>query len=266
MNNAQPVGSLLRGWRRRRRLSPLALAVDAEISQRHLSFIESGRARPSRQMLLHLAERLDLPLRERNQLLLSAGFAPVFQEGPLDSHELAEVRRAVDLVLSGHLPYPALAVDRGWRMVAANDAVAPLLGDAASSLLQPPVNVLRLSLHPQGLAPRIVNLGEWREHLLARLQRQVEATADRDLAALLKELKAYPAPPAPVTSEPAQHVVPLRLSTPAGTLSFISTTLVFGTPLSVTAAELAIESFFPADAKTADILQAASAGAPVAPA
>jgi transcriptional regulator with XRE-family HTH domain len=259
---ARPVGHLLREWRQRRRYSQLALASDARISPRHLSFIESGRARPSRQMLLHLAERLDLPLRERNRLLLSAGFAPVFQESPLDSAGLEAVRRAVDAVLSGLRPCPALAVDRGWNLVAANDAVAPLLEGADPALLQPPVNVLRLSLHPAGLAPRIVNLAHWRAHILARLQRQVESTADPALAQLLEELRCYPSPePGRDAAEPAlEHVVPLKLRTAHGVLAFISTTMVFGTPLNVTAAELAIESFFPADAVTAGLMQRAAGG------
>lgn len=252
----RPVGHLLREWRQRRRYSQLALASDARISPRHLSFIESGRARPSRQMLLHLAERLDVPLRDRNLLLLSAGFAPAFKETPLASAELGSVRRAIDLVLAGMRPFPTLAVDRAWNLVAANDAVPPLLAGVAAALLQPPVNVLRLSLHPDGLAPRIVNFPQWRAHLLARLRRQVEATADAVLRDLLAELLRYPAPgAAQAQDEPgAEHVVPLRLDTPRGTLSFISTTMVFGTPLDVTAAELAIESFFPADDATARLL------------
>jgi transcriptional regulator with XRE-family HTH domain len=253
----RPVGHLLREWRQRRRYSQLALACDAQISPRHLSFIESGRSRPSRQMLLHLAERLDLPLRDRNLLLVAAGFAPVFKESSLDHPDLASVRRAIDLVLSGHRPFPALAIDRRWNLVAANDAVAPLIAGAAQPLLQPPMNVLRLSLHPDGLAPRIVNFPQWRAHLLARLRRQVELSADPALTDLLDELQRYPAPAeARAAPElPAEHVVPLRLRTADGTLAFISTTMVFGTPLDVVSSELAIESFFPADPQTAEALQ-----------
>ena len=209
-------------------------------------------------MILHLAERLEIPLRERNALLVAAGYAPVFPERPLADPALAAARRAVELVLSGHEPYPALAVDRHWTLVAANRAVTPLLGDAEPSLLQPPVNVLRLSLHPSGLAPRIVNLRQWRAHLLARLQHQTEVTADARLAELLRELRGYPVPDGAeedsTEEEYAGIVVPLQLVTDAGTLAFFSTTTVFGTPVDITLSELAIESFFPADADTTAVL------------
>lgn len=175
---AQPVGRLLKEWRMRRRLSQLELALEAETSPRHLSFIETGRSTPSREMLLRLAERLDVPLRERNTLLVAAGYAPRFPERRLDDDELAAAQRVVELVLKGHEPFPALAVDRHWNLVARNDAVPPLLVGVDPALLEPPVNVLKLSLHPNGLAPRIVNLAEWREHLLDRLRKQIEATAD----------------------------------------------------------------------------------------
>src|SRR5215216_351905 len=194
------VGPLLRDWRHRRRLSQLDLAVEAGVSTRHLSFIETGRARPSADMVLHLAERLEVPLRERNALLLAAGHAPVFGQHELDSPELEPVRAALDGVLAAHEPFPALAVDRHWGMVASNRAVAPLIAGADPALLAPPVNVLRLSLHPDGLAPRIVNLSEWRGHLLGRLAREVAATGDPALAALHDELAALPGPlpkPAP---------------------------------------------------------------------
>src|SRR5262245_9394121 len=173
-----PVGNLLREWRQRRRMSQLALACDAEISTRHLSFIETGRAPPSRELLLHLAERLEVPLRERNVLLTAGGFAPVFEARPLDDPSLGAARQAVDFVLAAHEPFPALAIDAHWRLLAANKAVTPLLAGVAPKLLEPPANVLRVSLHPDGLAPRIANLAEWRTHLLVRLQRQIEATAD----------------------------------------------------------------------------------------
>lgn len=256
----KPIGDLIREWRQRRRYSQLALAFDAEISPKHLSFIESGRAQPSRDMLMHLAERLEVPLRERNRLLLSAGFAPVFKERSIEHPDLASVRQAIDLVLAGHEPYPALAVDRHWTLVAANKGVAPLLAGAAPSLLQPPANVLRLSLHPDGLAPRIGNLAQWREQLFARLRRQIELSADAALVDLLEELRTYPVP---IHSDgrfdkedgKMDIVVPLRLMTEHGTLSFISTTMVFGTPIDVTSSELAIESFFPADAGTANALR-----------
>ena len=190
----RPVGDLLREWRQRRRLSQLDLALDAEISTRHLSFLETGRAQPSREMVLRLADQLEVPLRERNALLTAAGFAAIYPERSLDDPALSAARRAVDLILAGHAPYPALAVDRRWTLVAANDAVAPLLAGAAPALLAGPVNVLRLTLHPDGLAPRIANYHEWREHLLERLRSQIEASADAELTALRDELAAYPAP------------------------------------------------------------------------
>jgi transcriptional regulator with XRE-family HTH domain len=254
----QPVGELIRDWRQRRRLSQLDLALEAEISTRHLSFVETGRAIPSRDMILTLAERLDVPLRERNVLLVAAGYAPVFSERPLDDPALSAARKAVDLVLKGHEPYPALAIDRHWTMVAANKAVAPLLAGVAPALLQPPVNVLRLSLHPDGLAPRIANLAEWREHLIARLRREIELTADAALSALLDELTLYPAPPGQRRAEQGEYagvVVPFRLATEEGILSFFSTTTVFGTPVDVTLSEIALECFYPADEATAAALR-----------
>src|SRR5512146_1621612 len=184
------LGDLLREWRRRRNLSQLALALESDISQRHISFVESGRARPSRELVLRLAERLEVPQRERNRLLLAAGYAPVYQERPLADPALAAARQAVERVLAGHEPYPALAVDRHWTLVAANRALAPLLAGIAPELLAPPVNVLRLSLHPDGLAPRIVNFGQWRAHLHERVHQQVAASGDPTLAALLEELRA----------------------------------------------------------------------------
>jgi transcriptional regulator with XRE-family HTH domain len=258
MSSTQPVGGLLRGWRQRRRMSQLDLALEAEISTRHLSFIETGRARPSREMVLNLAERLDVPLRERNLLLNAAGYAPVFPERPFADPALEPARRAVELVLKGHEPYPALAVDRHWMLLAANGAVGALIASADPELLRPPLNVLRLSLHPGGLAPRIANLAEWRAHLLERLRRQIEMTADPKLVALMGELAAYPAPgehDATSTPDYAGVVVPLRLVTNGGTLSFFSTTTVFGTPVDVTLSELALESFFPADEATAEVLR-----------
>jgi transcriptional regulator with XRE-family HTH domain len=261
MTAARPVGEHLREWRQRRRLSQLDLACEAEISTKHLSFLETGRATPSRDMVMHLAERLDIPLRERNTLLVAAGYAPVFPERPLSDPALQSARRAIDLVLRGHEPYPAIAVDRHWTLVAANKAVAPLLEGADPMLLQPPVNVLRLSLHPSGLAPRIANLAQWRAHLLDRLRHQIEVTADPMLDALLRELADYPAPrtarsgAAPEETDYAGMVVPLRLVTKLGVLGFFSTTTVFGTPVDVTLSELALESFFPADAATAEALR-----------
>ena len=255
------IGDHLRDWRQRRRLSQLDLALEAEISTKHLSFLETGRAQPSRDMVLRLAEELDVPLRERNVLLVSAGYAPVFSQRSLDDPALQAARKAVDLVLKGHEPYPAIAVDRHWHLVAHNTAVPPLLASIAPKLMQPPVNVLRLSLHPEGLAPRIENLGEWRAHLLARLRQQIDATADAELSKLFDELAAYPAPGgahaprANATHDYGGVVVPLRLVMDAGTLSLFSTITIFGTPVDVTLSELAIESFFPADPETAGMLR-----------
>ncbi len=191
-----PFGEQLRRWRQHRRLSQLTLALDAEISTRHLSFLENGRAAPSREMVLRLGEQLDVPLRELNAMLNAAGFAPLFRETPLSDKAMAPARHAVELVLKRHEPYPALAIDRHWNLVMANEAVAPLLAGATPALLAPPCNVLRLSLHPDGLAPRIVNLAQWRSHLLERLRRQISATADLVLVELMEELQAYPAPAA----------------------------------------------------------------------
>ncbi|MBX5009414.1 helix-turn-helix transcriptional regulator [Rhizobium lentis] len=255
---ARSLGDHLREWRQRRRMSQLDLALEADISQRHLSFIESGRSTPSREMLLHLAERLGVPLRDRNPLLLAAGFAPVFAERKLDDPALEPARRAIDMVLKGHEPFPAIAIDRHWTLIAANAAIAPLLEAVAdASLLEPPVNVLRLSLHPRGLAPGITNLPEWRAHLLDRLRLQISVSGDPELEKLLKDLLSYSAPEAAseVHADHAGIVVPLKLSTKAGLLSFISTTTVFGTPVDITLSELTVESFFPADQETAAILR-----------
>jgi transcriptional regulator with XRE-family HTH domain len=237
MPSVRPVGELLREWRQRRRLTQMDLALEAEISPRHLSFVETGRASPSREMLLHLSEELEIPLRERNALLISAGYAPMFPERPLGDAALQAARKAVDLVLEAQKPYPAFALDRHWQMLASNGALPQIYSEVVPELLQPPINVLRLSLHPAGLAPRIANLTEWRAHLLARLRRQIALTADPVLAALLKVEHAV--------------AIPLRIATASGVLSFFSTTTVFGTPVDVTLSELAIESFFPADASTA---------------
>jgi transcriptional regulator with XRE-family HTH domain len=256
-----PFGVHLRHWRTHRRLSQLDLAQEAEVSTRHLSYVETGRAAPSREMVLRLAERLDVPLRERNALLVAAGFAPMYRQRSLDDPAMASARRAVDLVLKGHEPFPALAVDRHWNLVAHNALVPMLMAGAAPELVKPPINVLRLSLHPDGLASRIANLAQWRAHLLERLQQQIAATGDTALQALHDELEAYPTPqvshdtPA-VDTELSGLVVPFQLATPNGVLSFISTTTIFGTPVDVTLQELAVESFFPADTETAQALAA----------
>ncbi|RYX88984.1 MAG: XRE family transcriptional regulator [Comamonadaceae bacterium] len=257
----QPFGEHLRHWRQRRRLSQLDLAQEADISTRHLSFVETGRASPSREMVLRLSERLNIPLRERNALLVAAGFAPMYRERALDDPALAAARRAVELVLKGHEPAPALAVDRHWNLVAANAAVPHLLAGAGAALLAPPVNVLRLSLHPEGLAPRIANLTQWRAHIFERLRQQIGATGDAVLAALLDELMAYPvtdgAEDLRLDGELLGVAMPFRFRTDTGVLNFISTTTVFGTPVDVTLQELAVESFFPADEFTAQALRAA---------
>ena len=257
----QPFGAHLRHWRQHRRLSQQGLAEEAAISTRHLSFVETGRSLPSREMVLRLAERLQVPLRERNALLVAAGYAPMYRERPLDDPALAPARRAVDLILRAHEPYPALAVDRHWNLLASNRMLPHLMATADPELLRPPVNVLRLSLHPKGLAPGIVNLGQWREHLFERLRQQAQATGDAVLASLLEELKSYPvATDTQQTRLEGEHLgvaLPLQMRTAQGqVLSFISTTTVFGSAVDVTLQELTLETFFPTDAATAQALQA----------
>ena len=248
-----PVGELLRQWRQRRRLSQLDLAGEAGVSARHLSFVETGRARPSREMVLHLAEELEIPLGARNELLAAAGFAPVYRRRDLGDPDMAAVRSALDLVLAAYEPFPALVVDRSWHLVAANRAVSGLLAGAAAHLLEPPVNVLRLSLHPDGLAPRILNLPEWRRHVLHRLGREAHLSGDLGLAALHRELLALPG--GMDRTPPNGIVVPLRLRSGDGVLSFLSTVTTFGTAVDLTAAELSVEAFLPADEATAAALR-----------
>lgn len=252
-------GEHLRQWRQRRHLSQLELSAQADISTRHLSFVETGRSLPSREVVLRLSERLEIPLRERNAMLMAAGYAPMYRERALDDPALAAARQAIDLVLASHEPFPALAVDRHWNMVAHNRVVPRLLVDVDAALLQPPINVLRLSLHPQGLAPRIANLRQWRSHLFDRLRQQIRASADAGLAALCDELMAYPLPPGlddlHLAGELAGVVVPLRLKTGLGDMSFISTTTIFGSPVDVTLQELAVETLFAADESTAALLR-----------
>src|SRR5438034_2869652 len=249
----QPVhiGDHLREWRQRRRLSQLDLAGDAEISARHLSFVETGRAAPSRDMVLKLAERLNVPLRERNVLLVAAGFAPAFPQRSLDDPALKSAREAIDLVLRAHEPNPALAYDRHWNLVSANRMVMPLLKDIPAPLLSQPFNILRLAFHPEALAPRTVNLAEWCGHLLERLHRQCEATADPELIKLYNDLKSYPIPARSVPLSSDNVAIPFKLRHHGRILSFFSTTMVFGTPVDVTLSELALETFFPADELTA---------------
>ena len=248
------IGELLREWRGRRRLTQMDLALEAGVSARHLSFIETGRSRPSAEMVLRLAEQLEVPLRERNALLLAAGYAPAFAQRGLDAPEMGPVRDTLERILAGHEPYPALVVDRHWGLVAANTAAALFLEGVAPHLLEPPVNVMRLSLHPDGLASQIVNFGEWRAHVLDGLGRQAVLSGDPAIAALHAEMAALPG------GEDAAAVadldlggisIPLVLRHEDRELRFISTATTFTTAVDVTVSELSIESFFPADEATA---------------
>jgi transcriptional regulator with XRE-family HTH domain len=253
------VGDHLREWRQRRHLSQLDLAGEAEISARHLSFVETGRAAPSREMVLKLAERLDVPLRERNVLLVAAGYAPAFPQRALDDPALNAAREAINLVLRAHEPNPALAYDRHWNLVSANRMVAPLLAGIPQRLLGQPFNILRLAFHPEALAPRTVNLAEWCGHLLERLHRQCEATADPELIKLYHDLKAYPIPARAAPLSADNVAIPFKLRHQGEVLSFFSTTMVFGTPVDITLSELALETFFPADDLTAARMRAMAA-------
>jgi len=259
---SRPVGELLREWRDRRRISQLDLAISAEISTRHLSFVETGRSKPSRDMVLRLGEHLEVPLRERNQLLLAAGYAPAYAESGLGAPEMEAVRKAVRQLLTSHEPYPAAVVDRWWNLVDANESVLIMTDLVSPALMAAPVNVLKLTLHPEGMAPHVLNLGEWRAHLLGRLRRQVAQTADPVLTGLLEELLTYPcADPVPEVEVPGPGdiFVPLRLRHKDVDLTFFSTVSTFGTPLDITVSELVIESFFPADTATAEYLRAYAA-------
>jgi transcriptional regulator with XRE-family HTH domain len=249
-----PVGAMLRDWRQRRRLSQLDLALEAGVSARHLSFLETGRSKPSREMVLHLSEQLDVPLRDRNRLLLAAGFAPAFDERPIDAPEMAPVREALERVLSGHEPYPAVVVDRWWNLAAANRSIAMFTAVVPAHLLEPPLNVLRVSLHPDGMASRILNYAEWRAHLLDRLRRHIELTADERLSELYDEVSAYPGDTAEVHGPGGEVAVPLRWDAGGRELSFFSTIATFGTAVDITLAELSIEAFFPADDATSAYL------------
>ena len=248
------IGELLRTWRRRRSLSQLELSLNASVSSRHLSFVETGRARPSREMVLHLAEQLEVPLRERNALLLAAGYAPLYVERPLDAPEMDAVRQALDRFLRAHEPYPAVVTDRQHNLLAANDALAVVLEGVAADLLEPPANALRIALHPRGMAPRIANFAQWSAHLLQRLRREAAITGDSQLEGLYEELAAYPGvelqPPQAGLTE-AEIVLPLRLRDADGELAFFSTISTFGTTIDITLAELSIEAFYPANAHTA---------------
>ncbi len=247
-----PVGSLLRTWRQRRHFSQLDLSIESGVSSRHLSFVETGRSKPSRSMVLQLATTLDVPKREQNQLLVAAGFAPAYVERPLDDPEMAVFRAGVDRLLSAYDPFPCLVVDRGWNMLMANAGVTPLLEGVASHLLEAP-NALRLSLHPEGLAPRILNLAEWRSHVIGRLAREAATSGSEDLRVLHDELLAYPGG-LDASVDDRGVAVALVIDSPAGPLSFLSTVTTFGTALDLTAAELSIEAFLPADELTSAAL------------
>jgi transcriptional regulator with XRE-family HTH domain len=254
----QGVGPLLRAWRERRRVSQLELALRADSSARHISFVETGRSRPSEEMVLRLAEHLDVPVRERNALLLAAGYAPHYPETPLDSPQLDTLREGMERLIQGYEPYPALVVDAMYHVVAANRGVVMLMDGVAEHLLQPPLNVMRLTLHPEGLAPRIRNLREWRGHLLAQMERQIGLYRSEPLRALYEEVAAYPVPEADAGDEPAEPVpyfaLPMQIEHEGRVLSFISSISTFNTPMDVTVAELAIETLLPADPATVKYL------------
>jgi transcriptional regulator with XRE-family HTH domain len=258
---APSAGALLREWRQRRNLSQLEVAMRSAVSARHLSFIETGRARPSREMVLHLAERLDVPLRERNHLLLAAGFAPVFGERSLDEREMAPIRAALERFLAAHEPYPAVVVDRHWNIVSENRGVAYVTRGVAAELLAPPANALRIALHPDGMAPRISNLAEWSGYLLGRLRREIEVTRDPELESLYEELVAYPgvAPEHGRSNPPPRNDILLmhELRLEDTQLALFSTLTTFGTARDLTLAELTIEAFYPANSQTAEALTAA---------
>ncbi|MEV6104932.1 helix-turn-helix domain-containing protein [Streptomyces sp. NPDC051940] len=258
----EPVGALLRRWRERRRRSQLDVSIAADISTRHLSCVETGRANPGRDVIRRLCDELDVPLRERNTLYLAAGFAPVHAERPFA--DLGAARAAVEAVLSGHEPNPALAVNVRWELLAANRAMGVFLGGVTGEPVRPPLNVLRATLHPDGLAGRVLNLAQWRAHMLRRLRRQLERTSAAGLAELLAELEGYPVPDGAAGGLTADGpagdlVVPLRLATEHGELALLYTTTVFGSPRDVTLDEIAIETWFPADADTAALMRAAVA-------
>ncbi|SHH75472.1 helix-turn-helix domain-containing protein [Streptomyces sp. 3214.6] len=252
------IGPLLRAWRERRRLSQLELALRADSSARHISFVETGRSRPSEKMLLRLAEHLDVPVRERNALLLAAGYAPHYPQTPLDDPALDALRAGLDRLIQGYEPYPALVMDARYDVVAANRGITMLLDGVPESLLTAPLNAMRLTLHPQGLAPRIRNLREWRGHLLAQMERQIALYRSAPLRELYEEVAAYPVPegaPAEAPAEPVPYfALPMRIEHEGRVLSFISSVSTFNTPMDVTVAELAIETFLPADPATVTYL------------
>ncbi|WP_447034920.1 helix-turn-helix domain-containing protein [Streptomyces sp. DSM 118878] len=254
------VGSLLREWRNRRGLSQLELASRARCSTRHISFIETGRARPSMDVLLRFAADLDLPLRDRNVLLVAAGFAPYFQESSMDGPAPSVVQKRLRRLVNAHEPHPVLVFDAQYRIVEANRTFGVLVGDVSPDLLRPPVNFLRLLLHPRGLAPLMPDQGAWREHLVGRLRRHVTKTGSAPLKALYQEVSGYPTPPADRHGgrRPAEadgvfdfpYALPLRLVRGGRTLSFISTVMTFNAFADVAVSELAVATLLPADAAT----------------
>ncbi|MEU8399457.1 helix-turn-helix transcriptional regulator [Nonomuraea sp. NPDC048892] len=251
MTSDQPIGALLREWRHRRGLSQLDLALQAEVSARHVSFVETGRTIPSSAMVLRLAEHLGVPLRERNRLLVAAGHAPVVRERPLQDPQLATARKVLERVLRGHEPYPALAVDRRWNLLSANTAIDVFLEGVDPALLRPPVNMMRLGLHPGGFAPRLLNLGQVRGFLLPRLARQVAHSGDAELSVLYEEVLSYGAPAEPPPPDPAEIALPIRIRHRGAELCFINTITTFGAAFDVTLEEIAVEAYFPADDATA---------------
>lgn len=266
------VGALLREWRARRRVSQLDLSLGVGVSARHLSFIETGRSRPSAEMVLALADGLDIPLRERNTLLLAAGYAPRYQKRPLDGDALTFARSALQRLLDAHNPYPGIVIDRCWNIVQANAAATAVTAGMPQSLLGPPVNVYRICLHPDGLAGRTLNFDEWAGYLVHQLKRTIALTGDATLHALHEEVLSYPGvKTASARRAPADNaalLIPFQLETAGGQrLSMFTTLTTFGTPLDVTLAELAVELFYPVDAESADLLRNAnaSAAAPAAP-
>ncbi|MFF2774591.1 helix-turn-helix domain-containing protein [Streptomyces sp. NPDC058052] len=257
------VGALLRGWRERRRMSQLELALRADSSARHISFVETGRSRPSEEMILKLAEHLDVPVRDRNALLLAGGYAPRYAESTLDAPELETLREGIDRLLQGYDPYPALVVDGSYTVVAANRAIGLLIAGLPEHLLTPPMNVMRITLHPEGLAPRIRNLREWRGHLLAQMERQIAYARSDALRAVYEEVAAYPLPEAhPGDAEDPEpfpyFALPLQIEHDGRVLSFVSSISTFNTPMDVTVAELAIETMLPADPATVEYLRSLS--------
>ncbi|MFF9781977.1 helix-turn-helix domain-containing protein [Streptomyces nigrescens] len=253
------VGTLLREWRGRRRISQLELALRADSSARHISFIETGRSRPSQEMVLRLAEHLDVPVRERNALLIAAGYAPTFPETPLDDPSMAALRSGMERLLTGYEPFPALVVDGTYHVQAANRGISMLLEGVAPSLLQPPLNAMRITMHPDGLAPRIRNYREWRGHLLSQMERQLALMRSAPLRALYDEVRAYPLPPGgrevAAFGNHAPFALPMVIEHDNTVLSFISTIATFNTPMDVTVSELAVETFLPADPETAAYLR-----------